>query len=371
MGYNGAAFQFIVNSSEENAMEKIVANPYQVGGMIRNSERFFGRKRETREILSRVATMQNVSVVGERRIGKSSLLQHLTRTGKEKLGDDYATHDFYYLNLQQPIESSEEFYDHACKLINGQQPPQFDAAATTTLDKDDLERLIAGRRIILCLDEFEQTIEADFGSDFFKALRHLAQSGNLALIVATQSPLSNLYLQYEDLTSGFPNIFNQLQIGELAEDEAREMVTTPRNSHHFDENESRRILEIAGNHPYWLSYACAEAYDAKQFGTINFDQIKKRLEKERAMAQATQTVESEEEELIITQSKQRVASWPPANDPNAPVRLALILALLGLAVGSSSANAHFPFGMYVSFALLAASLLLMLFKGFNWRGGTQ
>ena len=45
-------------------MPSIVANPYQVGGMIRDRKQFIGRERESAEILSRVATMQSVSVVG-------------------------------------------------------------------------------------------------------------------------------------------------------------------------------------------------------------------------------------------------------------------------------------------------------------------
>ncbi len=55
-------------------------NPYLDRVAIRDIHRFFGRRRgEVARIFSRIgaARPQSVSVVGERRIGKSSLLNHI------------------------------------------------------------------------------------------------------------------------------------------------------------------------------------------------------------------------------------------------------------------------------------------------------
>ncbi|HOT02427.1 MAG TPA: ATP-binding protein, partial [Acidobacteriota bacterium] len=54
-------------------------NPYLDRVAIRDIHRFFGRRREVTRIFSRIgaARPQSVSVVGERRIGKSSLLNHI------------------------------------------------------------------------------------------------------------------------------------------------------------------------------------------------------------------------------------------------------------------------------------------------------
>ncbi|MGH9751528.1 MAG: ATP-binding protein, partial [Blastocatellia bacterium] len=87
-------------------MEKIAANPFQAGGRLRDPKHFVGRDGELRQILSRVANMDNVSVVGPRRIGKSSLLHHIVATGQQRLNQSY---QFYYLDLQ-PLDSAEEFY---------------------------------------------------------------------------------------------------------------------------------------------------------------------------------------------------------------------------------------------------------------------
>lgn len=336
--------------------------------MIRDRTQFFGRERESTEILSRVATMQSVSVVGERRIGKSSLLFHFTNTGSERLSAaGYKDHTFFYLDVQ-PIASTKEFYTHACRLI--ERPNQVHGSALG--GKDDLETAVSGRNLILCLDEFEQTVEADFGSYFFKFLRHLAQSGHIAFIIATKSPLSDLYLSDEELTSGFSNVFATLKLGELAEGEARALVEKKRNSHSFNPEEVDKILKLAGRHPYWLNFVCAQAYEAKQGGTLDndaFTEIETRLIEERRMAESTRTPEAEEEQPVNALPRTQAIGEPTGKDGNALLRLSLILTLVSLAVGGFSGLAANPPGMVLAFALLVVGLLLLLAQAFK-RGRT-
>ena len=52
-------------------------NPYAAGGMVTDPKMFFGREDILRTITTRLAKKQSTSVVGQRRIGKSSLLYHV------------------------------------------------------------------------------------------------------------------------------------------------------------------------------------------------------------------------------------------------------------------------------------------------------
>jgi hypothetical protein len=265
--------------------------------------------------------------------------------------------NLHYLDLQR-VFSVEEFYERACKLL-GREDGQSHL---------DLEEAIEGKRVVFCLDEFEQAYKENFGSEFFNALRSLAQTGNLALVVATQEQLGDLhrlFLQDEDVTSKFHNIFARLELGELTPEEARELIATPRNGHQFSHDEINRILKLAGNHPYWLNYVCAEAYAAKQAGAIDFNEIKRKLDEERGATQSAQMANAPETPPAP------IRPAPGARDPNAPLRLALILTLIALPIISFSANASFVPGMFVAFALLAVSLLLLLSTTFSWRGGTR
>ena len=168
-------------------------NPFLKRGMIRDRESFFGRRDELQRVFDRLRVMQSVSVVGERRIGKSSLLYQIAMTGQEKLGEDHALH---YIDMQR-VTTDEEFYERAVKRLG-------DSGYTHR----DLERAIARKKVVLCLDEFEKTANnPNFDVDFFNALRSLAQTGELTLVVATQTPLPELSYTGAIKTSPFFNIF--------------------------------------------------------------------------------------------------------------------------------------------------------------------
>src|SRR5262245_20345638 len=116
-------------------MEKVVANPFQAGGRLRNPKHFVGRESDLRQILSRVANMDSVSVIGPRRIGKSSLLHHIVATGQQRLNQSYL---FHYVDLQ-PLDSAEELYDLACEGVAGQPGRSY----------DDLKAAVEGKKIVL------------------------------------------------------------------------------------------------------------------------------------------------------------------------------------------------------------------------------
>ena len=57
----------------------MIENPFTYGNPISEPGRFFGRRREVEQVYSRLlnAEAESSSLVGERRIGKTSLLQYL------------------------------------------------------------------------------------------------------------------------------------------------------------------------------------------------------------------------------------------------------------------------------------------------------
>ena len=64
-----------------------IDNPFFHRGAIRRAEEFHGRTAEISQILGLIRNGQSVSMVGPRRIGKSSLLLHLCRAStREQYG---------------------------------------------------------------------------------------------------------------------------------------------------------------------------------------------------------------------------------------------------------------------------------------------
>jgi len=57
----------------------MTSNPFTFGNPIRDPAKFFGRREELRQVVNRLRSSahESTSIVGERRIGKTSLLKHL------------------------------------------------------------------------------------------------------------------------------------------------------------------------------------------------------------------------------------------------------------------------------------------------------
>ena len=281
-------------------------NPFFYGGRIA-PEQFVGRRAELRRIfagldIAHTGQMQSFSVVGPRRIGKSSLLFYI------------AQRHAHYLTVPPVIASEAKQSPTPESEIAAAQP--FDSAALrsgsrlamtqtayrfayielqdarchtlTGLLDNILTQLGASERVgntsplvafqdaivalrargalpVVCLDEFEELVHRreQFTLDFYESLRYLMNQHALALVTASKTPLIDL-AQTLGYTSPFFNIFTHLPLGELTDDEARELIARGATCDRaFTPTEQMEILTLAGNHPYKLQLAGSLLYLAK------------------------------------------------------------------------------------------------------------
>ncbi len=96
----------------------------------------------------------------------------------------------------------------------------------------------AGQRIVLCLDEFENTFKhrGHFTEDFFDHMRSQFNMPKLAFVTGTQHPLQDLSLEGR-LTSPFYNVFTGSPLEEFTKDEAYHFVVTQGDKVNFTYNE--------------------------------------------------------------------------------------------------------------------------------------
>src|SRR5512136_1109456 len=104
---------------EHSALDKrTMTNPYVSRGPVRDPKMFFGQVRQMDEIAAFLKGNQSISIVGPRKIGKTSLLFHLLRPEtrqKLNLGDDYL---FVYLDCEILGEGShDEIFCHFAEEI--------------------------------------------------------------------------------------------------------------------------------------------------------------------------------------------------------------------------------------------------------------
>lgn len=252
----------------------MATNPYLNRLMIRNSRDFYGRRREVARLYARVAASppQSVSVTGERRIGKSSLLWFLAQpenTARQLPNPDQLI--FIFLDFQENQDMNIE--DFCAALLR----PLKDRLASSNITSDNsydallksVQQLDAqGLKLAVLLDEFETvTQNPNFNARFYAFLRSLANRYNVAYITASRRPLQYFCHTKEIANSPFFNIFSSLHLSGLTLEEALELITAPSKAAGIPlESYADFLLEVGGTYPFFLQVACSMLFEYLQTG---------------------------------------------------------------------------------------------------------
>ncbi len=216
-------------------------NPFTFGNPIKQPERFIGRKAEIRQIANRLLSSahESTSVIGERRIGKTSLLSHVAHPEvSASLGLTPDKFCLVYVDFQgltdiTPARFWQRVLAKAARSVCDESlRSAFNSlSGRSAFDLFDLEDVFQsamdrGLTIVLLLDEFEYVTEnPNFRSDFFGGLRALAIHCGVALVTATRRELVELCHSEEIKGSPFFNIFANVVLRPFSRDEVEEMLT--------------------------------------------------------------------------------------------------------------------------------------------------
>ncbi len=257
-----------------------MSNPYIFRGPVHDPAMFYGRRHELNEVAAFLRGNQSVSVVGPRKIGKTSLLFHLMRP---QVWPDLGLDEdilFVYMDCEVLGEGGHEEIlaqfagEIAAALDERALPPE--PALERAMDKPSrlsFEGAIRklnrrGLRVALILDEFERlSNNEDLNVNFFNALRSAAGRYKLAYVTGSACPLIQLTYSgrsKEILSSPFFNIFAPLFLGLFPEEEARQLIRQPAQEagEPFPPDTEDFIYELVGGHPLALQVACFHAFDA-------------------------------------------------------------------------------------------------------------
>ncbi|MEC4814612.1 MAG: ATP-binding protein [Scytonema sp. PMC 1069.18] len=259
-------------------------NPFVAAGMIQDSKLFVGRQGEINAIVSRMEGAQptSINVVGEKRIGKSSLLYHFFRTWEQRVRDA-SLYVVVYLSLQSVhCQRENDFYEAVAKELLSRSTVKTKQTVCDLLQRRPIERRVFSEAIkeckhqgilpVLCLDDFKELFErkSEFNDDFYDNLRSLMDNSSLMLVIATTNGL-DFYAKKHQLTSSFFNLGHLLRLGELTEDEARDLVRLPASTVSGADvalgmDEQKLTRELGGNHPFLLQLAGSLVWEARQQG---------------------------------------------------------------------------------------------------------
>jgi serine/threonine-protein kinase len=246
----------------------IAANPYLNRTAIKDDRGFFGRRRELATIFSRIDAPepQSVSIVGERRIGKSSLLRALVRRKHLFLrrADEFV---FTYLDLHEKVhgDASDFFAALLQELSLGLRDMQMlDSEPTYESIRAAVARLDRSRiKLVLVLDEFEAiTQNQNFTLEFFSFLRSLPNNYAVSFIVSSARELQDLCHSKELSGSPFFNIFHKLNLSSFTPEEAAELIAQPSAAAGYPlEPHAPAIVRLGGYFPFFLQMACCAFFE--------------------------------------------------------------------------------------------------------------
>lgn len=245
---------------------------------------FYGREKELAQLFSYLdkPKPQNISVVGQRRSGKSWLLKVLTLDDQRRTRflHDADKYTFIYWDLQsEPCLEPASFFGRLTDLLLAQLPSDLAADCRgeykEDCPEDSLQEMleilrIYEHRVILLLDEFAAiTRSKAFAESFFSHLRSVFSQPGLTCVTASYRSLGELCHLGPD--SPFFNIFVRIQLGLFSDQEAEGFITGPMTAHGVQvaPDAVKEILSLTGPHPCFISQLCHDLEStAKTRGTL-------------------------------------------------------------------------------------------------------
>lgn len=263
--------------------------PFHRGTYVKNS--FIGRQQEIERIkLSISSSSMSINIFGDSRIGKSSLLNHLSKkiNNSFRIINDQPVYSFcIYASLQESYFNTKDgFYRTISERIYNKiseqkqkhwlsfvRQKQFSPSSTIQEFEVFLKETYGSYVLpIVCLDEFETLLQDpnEFDRNFYNSLKSLVEKDLIALLIASRRPIKAYKILNRQLGSFFQKS-KLIPLGRLTQDEALMIVNLPYSIDNslpagLIEKNKKIALRWGRRHPMLLQSACLHLWDAQQQG---------------------------------------------------------------------------------------------------------
>ncbi len=258
--------------------------PFSFGKIVREDD-FTDRRQETAKLLANIQAMTNTAIISPRRWGKSSLVNKVVDIISEDSGymivrmnvfkcDD--EQDFYALfaksvmeqissSVEALIANSREFLSHLLPKVSFSDPlSRYEISFGLDVVKNpipedilDLPQRIAARRgkkVVVCIDEFQQIGEFSNSSRFQKILRsHWQEQTDVAYILygSKKHMMLNIFGEYKSPFYKFGDIMFLPKISKA--DWQDYIVSRFRDTgKNIQSDIAGYIAQMVDNHPYYV-----------------------------------------------------------------------------------------------------------------------
>ncbi|OUL19926.1 AAA family ATPase [Nostoc sp. 106C] len=226
-------------------------NPFiPLNDIITEQHLLFGREREIARVFETLNSGSSVALIGEKKIGKSSLLQAIYQQAQYQL---LKPRKAIYLNLSL-IFNDEDFYDELCYQVG-----------IPVSKGRQLIRELQKQQLLLLLDEVQQMTWDGFTRELRQQLRGLADgqaNPPLRLVIAASEHLDVLFPDSRDNPSPFQGVCIEELIQPWDENMVRGFIDSRlvNTQVSFTEEEIIQLTQESGGHPQRLMYWCHRTY---------------------------------------------------------------------------------------------------------------
>lgn len=243
-------------------------NPFRNMTGIEDEAYFFNRTKETSQLLENAQNQISCSVVGGRKVGKTSLAKYIMRlTDRDphwvkrpwiylhsEWFVNYTRSEFFRLLLQQIAARvsfrSDTRLDWAAFLDSKEIIP-------VDVDAKLRELTTLGIYPVVIIDEFEMTLKnSHFDYGFYGVLRSF--SPKLTYVTITEKTLDRLqYTKASTATSPFFNIFVVIPVEIFSSQDAQGLLMqlSLMGEHPFSVQDIEFLMDLSGCHPFFLQRA--------------------------------------------------------------------------------------------------------------------
>lgn len=278
-----------------------IQNPYN-HVPIENPDHFFNRETLTQTLMNSLfsGSVRCISLVGERKSGKTSLVKHLSHPSTiEASGFKMDHHLFVFIHCGQDrraLISQEDFYRLLLKRLYVEaslRMPDFSNNINVNVTNPDyswqeewgkiLQELTTREfSVIIILDNFEALLKQHLLEEELFGGFHGYAAANFAWITCTFRPLPLLFEEAfnkftipEDIIkseSDFYNLFaHYYAVGLFEQKDIEKLISLPAATQNirFSEQDRETILRFGGRFPYFIQQACYHFFEAYQQGEIH------------------------------------------------------------------------------------------------------
>lgn len=247
-------------------------NPFIFGSAV-PAELFTERKAALNAIAGRVGnyySLQSISIVANRRMGKTSLLNYIWKKPDLVFSPDHVYATIYVDAMDARAHSIPGFMRILRRSIEvklGKSPWAEKDDGNLTVLSEALEEIAeeGGKRVILLLDEFESVMAHQELDILLYTLRANGSNSKIGMIVATAHELPELERE-GSLVSLFSNIFQTYYLGLFSKNESNQLIRQAfERSGKFVTDEAISLInELSGGHPHLLQLAGSIVWRTEQ-----------------------------------------------------------------------------------------------------------